>query len=122
MDAVGVDAQARAARVPFVALERQHAHVEHELNEAFGRLLGSGAFTLGAELASFESEFAGYCGVRHCVGTASGTAALALMLRAYGVGSGDEVIVPGHTFIASALAVAHVGATPVLCDVDPEQA
>src|SRR6185437_2835660 len=54
---------------------------------------------------------------RHCVGVASGTAALSLMLEAYGIGPGDEVIVPAHTFIASALAVAHVGATPVLCDV-----
>ena len=54
----------------------------------------------------------------HCVGVSSGTAALSLMFRAHGIGPGDEVIVPGHTFIASALAVAHVGATPVLCDVD----
>ncbi len=102
----------------FVALERQHAGIEHELSAAFVRLLGSSAFTLGAELERFEAEFAEYSEVEHCVGVASGTAALALTLRAYGIGPGDEVIVPGHTFIASALAVAHVGATPVLCDVD----
>ena len=82
------------------------------------RLLGSSAFTLGAEVEQFEAEFADYCDAAHCVGVSSGTAALLLMLRAHGIGPGDEVIVPGHTFIASALAVAHVGATPVLCEVD----
>lgn len=104
--------------VRFVALERQHSRIEDELRETFVRLLGSSAFTLGAEVEQFEAEFARYSEVDHCIGVASGTAALALMLRAYGIGPGDEVIVPGHTFIASALAVAHVGATPVLCDVD----
>jgi dTDP-3-amino-3,4,6-trideoxy-alpha-D-glucose transaminase len=89
------------------------------LNEAFARLLGSSAFTLGAELEAFEAEFAAYCETEACIGVASGTAALALVLRASGIGPGDEVVVPGHTFIASALAVAHAGATPVLCDVEP---
>lgn len=102
----------------FVALELQHAQIECELKKAFTRLLESSAYILGHEVDHFEAEFAEYCGVGHCVGVASGTAALALMLRAYGIGRGDEVIVPAHTFIASALAVAHVGATPVLCDVD----
>jgi dTDP-4-amino-4,6-dideoxygalactose transaminase len=105
-------------RVRFVALERQHAPIEHKLHGAFLRLLRSSAFTLGDEVDRFEADFAGYCGVAHCVGVGSGTAALSLMLEAYGVGPGDEVIVPAHTFIATALAVAHVGATPVLCDVD----
>jgi dTDP-4-amino-4,6-dideoxygalactose transaminase len=114
LDAPAVLAQ---QRVGFVALERQHARIENELSEAFARLLGSSAFTLGTELEQFEAAFAEYSEVEHCIGVASGTAALSLMLRAYGVGPGDEVIVPGHTFIASALAVAHVGARPVLCDV-----
>jgi dTDP-3-amino-3,4,6-trideoxy-alpha-D-glucose transaminase len=104
--------------VRFVALDRQHAPIEAELCETFARLLGSSAFTLGVEVERFEADFASYCQVSHCVGVSSGTAALSLMLRAYGIGPGDEVIVPGHTFIASALAVAHVGAEPVLCDVD----
>ncbi len=102
----------------FVALERQHAKIERELHAAFARLLSSSAFTLGSELEQFESEFAAYTDVAHCVGVASGTAALSLILRAADVGPGDEVIVPAHTFIASALAVAHVGATPVLVDVE----
>jgi dTDP-4-amino-4,6-dideoxygalactose transaminase len=103
--------------VRFVALDRQHAQIEHELKAAFNAVLGSSAFTLGAELEQFEAEFARYCQTAYCVGVASGTAALSLMMQAYGIGPGDEVIVPAHTFIASALAVAHVGATPVLCDV-----
>ncbi|MBV8217240.1 MAG: DegT/DnrJ/EryC1/StrS family aminotransferase [Solirubrobacterales bacterium] len=102
----------------FVALERQHIPIDHELNGAFLRVLCASAFTLGEEVERFEQEFAAYCEVAHCVGVASGTAALSLILESYGIGPGDEVIVPAHTFIASALAVAHVGATPVLCDVE----
>ena len=113
-----VEAAVAHQRVRFVALERQHAQLENELHEAFARVVGSSAFTLGSELEQFEAAFAEFSEVEHCVGVASGTAALALTLRAYGIGPGDEVIVPGHTFIASALAVAHVGARPVLCDVD----
>ena len=105
-------------RVRFAALDLQHSAIKNELHAAFDRLLDSSAFTLGAEVEQFEEEFARYCEVEHCVGVSSGTAALTLILRAYNVGPGDEVIVPAHTFIASALAVLHVGATPVLCDVD----
>ena len=104
-------------RVRFAALHLQHAELNAELHAAFERLLGSNAFTLGSEVERFEDEFASYCESDQCVGVSSGTAALTLMLRAYGIGPGDEVIVPAHTFIASALAVAHAGATPVLCDV-----
>ncbi len=106
--------------VRFVALERQHARIEHKLHGAFVRLLCSSAFTLGVEVERFEVDFAEYCGTDHCVGVGSGTAALGLTLQAYGIGPGHEVVVPAHTFIASALAVAHVGATPVLCDVDEQ--
>lgn len=108
---------ARPEPVRFAALHLQHAPLRARLRATFDRLLNSSAFTLGAELEAFEADFAEYCQVDHCVGVSSGTAALSLMLRGYGIGPGDEVIVPAHTFIASALAVAHVGATPVLCDV-----
>ena len=104
-------------RVRFGALDLQHEPIKQELRAAFDRVLASSAFTLGSEVEDFEAEFAGYCEVQHCVGVSSGTAALTLLLRAYNIGPGDEVIVPAHTFIASALAVAYVGATPVLCDV-----
>jgi dTDP-4-amino-4,6-dideoxygalactose transaminase len=109
--------RAATDKVRFVALDLQHAAVEGELRAAFDRLLRSSAFTLGSEVEQFEAEFARYCNVEQCVGVSSGTAALTLLLRAYNIGPGDEVIVPAHTFIASALAVIHVGATPVLCDV-----
>ena len=102
----------------FVALDKQHGIIEKELTQAFARLLRSSAYTLGAEVEQFEAEFADYCETGHCVGVSSGTAALALVLRAAGIGPGDEVIVPAHTFIASALGAVHAGATPVLCDVD----
>src|SRR5438552_16958479 len=105
------------SRIPFVALDRQHAPIRDELRAAFDRVVAASAFVLGEEVVAFEDEFATYCGVKHCVGVASGTAALTLTLQAAGIEPGDEVIVPAHTFIASALAVVHAGATPVLCDV-----
>jgi dTDP-4-amino-4,6-dideoxygalactose transaminase len=101
-----------------VDLAREHAPLADELRAAFDRVLGASAFILGEEVASFEGEFAAYCGVEHCVGVGSGTAALSLALTAAGVGHGDEVIVPAHTFIATALGVTQAGATPVFCDVE----
>jgi dTDP-3-amino-3,4,6-trideoxy-alpha-D-glucose transaminase len=106
------------AAVPFVALERQHAALADELHAAFDRVARQSAFILGEEVERFESEFAEFCSVSHCVGVASGTAALTIALIASGIGPGDEVIVPGHTFISSALAVVHAGATVVFCDVE----
>jgi dTDP-4-amino-4,6-dideoxygalactose transaminase len=103
--------------VPFVGLARQHAALSGQLRDAFARVLGADAFILGTEVDAFEREFAEYCGAHECVGVASGTAALALALIAAGIGPGDEVVVPAHTFIASALGVLHAGATPVFCDV-----
>jgi dTDP-3-amino-3,4,6-trideoxy-alpha-D-glucose transaminase len=103
--------------VPFVGLARQHATLRDQLREAFERVLDADAFILGGEVESFEREFADHCRARECVGVASGTAALALALIAAGIGRGDEVVVPAHTFIASALGVLHAGATPVFCDV-----
>jgi dTDP-4-amino-4,6-dideoxygalactose transaminase len=104
--------------VPFTSLQRQHEPIAQELRLAFDRITRSSRFILGSEVEAFEAEFAAYCEAPHCVGTASGTAALTLALIAAGIGAGDEVIVPGHTFIASALAVVHAGATPVFCDVE----
>jgi dTDP-3-amino-3,4,6-trideoxy-alpha-D-glucose transaminase len=104
--------------VPFAALERQHAALGNALATAFDRVVGSSAFVLGEEVECFEAEFASACGVDRCVGVSSGTAALTLAMKAAGIGAGDEVIVPAHTFIASALGVVHAGATPVFCDVE----
>ena len=109
-----------SAAVPFIDLKRQHDALEEEFRSAFARIVGASAFILGSEVDEFEREFADYCGVRECVGVASGTAALGLALMAAGIGAGDEVILPAHTFIASALGVVHAGATPVLCDVESD--
>jgi dTDP-3-amino-3,4,6-trideoxy-alpha-D-glucose transaminase len=104
--------------VPFVDLLRQHAPLATELRAAFDRVMGSSGFILGEEVERFESEFAAYCGAAHCVGVGSGTAALMIMLEAAGIGPGDEVIVPAHTFVATALAVVHAGAAPVCAEVE----
>lgn len=92
------------------------------LDEALSRVVASGKFILGPEVAAFEEEFAAYLGARHCVGVANGTDALAIALRSLGVGPGDEVVMPSFTFYATAEAAADVGAVPVFCDVDPETA
>lgn len=113
-----VQEQAAQQVVPFVGLRRQHEALSEQLRAAFERVMLADAFILGGEVEAFEREFAGYCQVADCVGVASGTAALALTLMAAGIGPGDEVVVPAHTFIASALAVLHAGATPVFCDVE----
>jgi dTDP-4-amino-4,6-dideoxygalactose transaminase len=105
--------------VPFVALDREHAPIAHELRAAFDRVVGRSAFILGDEVERFEASWASECRTTHCVGMASGTAALTVLLRAAGIGRGDEVIAPAHTFIATALAIVHAGAVPVLCDVEP---
>ena len=106
-------------QIPFVDLARQHQPIAAELHAAFERVLGASSYILGEEVARFEGEFASYCGVSHCVGVASGTAALTIAALAAGIQPGDEVIVPAHTFVASALGLSHAGAVPVFCDVDP---
>jgi dTDP-4-amino-4,6-dideoxygalactose transaminase len=106
-------------KVPFLDLKSINGERREALLEALARVVDSGRYILGAETEAFEREFADYCGVKHCVGVGNGLDALELMLRAYGVGPGDEVIVPANTFIATWLAVTGVGATPV--PVDPAQ-
>ncbi len=92
------------------------------LQEALARVVESGKFILGPEVAAFEEEFASYLGVRHCVGVANGTDALAIALRSLGVQPGDEVVMPSFTFYATAEAAADIGAVPVFCDVAPDTA
>ena len=104
-------------RIPFLDLGPVHAEIRPQLDAAIARVLDSDSYVLGRELASFEAEFAAFCGTAHCVGVASGLDALHLVLRAYGVGPGDEVIVPAHTFVATWLAVTYCGARPVAVDV-----
>ena len=104
--------------VPFVSFRPMEAELNEELHQAFQRVLDNSWYIGGPEDGAFEHAFAEYCGVSHCVGCGNGLDALFLILKAYGIGEGDEVIVPSNTFIATALAVSYTGATPVF--VEPE--
>lgn len=103
----------------FFELDTAEPDLRIELDAAYERVLASGQLILGPELAAFETEFAAYCGAAHTIGVGNGLDALVLALRAAGVGSGDEVIVPSHTFAATWLAVTQAGARPVPVDPDP---
>ncbi len=106
-------------RIPLVDLSAQHREIAAEVRAGFDAVMQNGAFILGPPVAEFEARFAAFSGVAHCIGVANGTDALELALRALDIGAGDEVILPANTFIASALAVARAGASPVLVDCDP---
>ena len=105
--------------VPFLNLKAPHDELRAELREAFERVLDSGWYILGNEVKQFEKEFAAYCEAEHCIGVGNGLEALHLILRAYGIGDGDEVIVPSNTYIATWLAASYAGATPV--PVEPDE-
>ena len=107
-------------RVPFLDLAGPHAELGQRLSAATSRVVASNNFVLGPEVARFESEWAGYCGVEHAIGVGNGLDALHLILRALDVGPGDEVIVPANTFIATWLAVTMSGAVPVSVASDYE--
>ncbi len=109
-----------ANMIPYADLAAQHATIRQGLEEAALEVLFGGAFTLGRHVTEFETAFASYCGCVHGVGVNSGTSALHLTLVAFGIGPGDEVIIPAFTFIATAAAVMYAGARPVLVDVDPD--
>lgn len=104
--------------IDFLNLKRVNAPHADAIAAGIARVLESGWYVLGKECEAFEAEFAAYCEVDHCVSVANGLDALHLILRAYGIGAGDEVIVPSHTFIATWLAVSQVGATPVPVEPD----
>ena len=104
--------------VPFLDLGPGLDELAPELEAAMTRVVASRWFILGPELDAFEREFAAYCGARHCIGVGNGLAAISLLLRAYGVGPGDEVVVPAYTFVATWLGVSETGATPVPVAVD----
>jgi len=105
--------------VPFLDLKSLHREMQGELAAACNRVVESGSYIQGGELQAFEDEFAAYCGTRHCVGVGNGLDALHLILRGYGIGPGDEVIVPANTYIATWLAVSYAGARPVPVEPDP---
>ena len=104
--------------VPFLELLPGTQELRAEIDVAIARVLDSGWYLLGEELAAFEAAWAAYCGATHCVAVGSGLDALRFILEAHGIGPGDEVLVPGQTFIATWLAVSAIGAQPVPVEVD----
>ena len=104
--------------VAFFDPRREEAAVGGAIDAALARVRASGSLVLGPEVEAFESAFAAFCGVGHCVGVGNGTDALQLLLRADGIGPGDEVLVPAYTAVATWMAVSLVGATPVGVDVE----
>lgn len=114
--------------IPFLDLKSPYLELKGELDAAYHRVMESGWYILGKEVEAFETEFASYCETKYCIGVANGLDALHLIVRAYGIGPGDEVIVPANTYIATWLAVTHAGATPVpvepderTCNIDPQR-
>jgi dTDP-4-amino-4,6-dideoxygalactose transaminase len=106
--------------IPLHDLKRENLVIGGVVRDVFHRVQENGWFILGKELTAFEREFASYIGSSYCIGVNSGSDALVLALRAAGVTKGDEVILPSHTFIATADAVVRNGATPVFADITPE--
>lgn len=107
-------------KVPILDLKPAYDELRAELDAAYHRVMESGWLLLGKELESFEREYAANIGVKHCLGVANGLEAMQLVFMARGIGPGDEVIVPSHGYIATWLAVTHVGAKPVPCEPDPQ--
>lgn len=104
--------------IPFLDLKSINLRQQEQLHSALVRVLESGWYILGKETESFEKEFAAYCGVKYCIGVGNGLEALHLVLRAWGIGQGDEVIVPSNTYIATWLAVSYAGARPIPVEPD----
>ena len=104
--------------VPFVSFKPLERELDKPLREAFARVYERSWYIDGAEDQAFEKAFAAYCDSAYCVGCGNGLDALLLVLKAWGIGAGDEVLVPSNTFIATALAVTYVGATPVFVEPD----
>lgn len=106
-------------QVPFLDMKAPYVELKIELDAAYQGVMESGWYVLGKEVEAFEQEFAQYCGVKHCIGVGNGLDALFLVLKAWGIGEGDEVIVPANTYIATWLAVTYTGAKVV--PVEPDE-
>lgn len=108
--------------VPFLDLQAQYQSIKAQVEPAIAQVLDSSAYVLGPAVEQFEADFANYCGTKHCVGVGSGTSALELLFRAFGITAGDELIIPANTFFATAEAISIIGAVPVLVDCNEDDA
>ena len=106
--------------IKFLDLHKVNERFRTDLDLATKRVLDSGWYLLGKECEAFEHEFAAYCGVKNCIGCANGLDALKLIIQAYGIGAGDEVIAPANTYIASLISISANGSVPVLVEPDPQ--
>lgn len=104
--------------IPFVSFEPMHEEIKDEMLNKFKEVYEKNWFIQGEEVEKFEEEFANYCDAKYCIGCGNGLDALYLILRGYGIGNGDEVIVPSNTYIATALAVTYAGAKPIFVEPD----
>lgn len=108
--------------VPFLDLQAQYRSLKAEIDPAIQKVLDTSSYILGPAVEAFEKDFAAYCGTEFCIGVNSGTAAISLLMRAHGIGPGDEVITVTNSFFASAEAISDIGATPILVDCEEETA
>lgn len=106
--------------IPYLNLKALHEPIREELDEVYKTVMDNNWYIMGSYLEQFEHAFAKFCGAKYCVGVGNGLDALRIILQAYGIGEGDEVIVSANTFIASVLAITYVGAVPVLIDAQKE--
>lgn len=106
-------------KVPFLDMKAPYLELQEEIDLVYRRVMDSGWYILGKEVEAFEAEFAAYCGTKYCIGVGNGLDALHLIVRAMGIGAGDEVIVPANTYIASWLGVSLAGAIPI--PVEPDE-
>ena len=104
--------------IKFLDLYKINERFREEIDARIKQVLDSGWYLLGNQDKEFEKNFAAYCGTKHCIGVANGLDALNLIIKAYGFGAGDEIIVPANTYIASILAISETGCTPVLVEPD----
>lgn len=105
-------------KINYLDLKRIHEPIRMEIEETFSSVLDESWYIQGQYCEEFEKAFAEYCGTRYCIGVGNGLDAIRLILEAYNIGAGDEVIIPANTFIATALAVSYVGATPIFVDAN----
>jgi dTDP-4-amino-4,6-dideoxygalactose transaminase len=107
-------------KIPFVDLKAQYSEIKEEVNIAINNILDNTSFIMGKPVEEFENAFAAYCNAKNCIGVSSGTSALYIALKAIGIKEGDEVIVPSHTFIATAEAALELNAKVIFAEVDKE--
>ncbi len=107
-------------KIPFVDLYAQYQTIKSDIDTAIERTIKQSSYIGGAAIKDFENSFAGYLGVKHVIACGNGTDSLEIILKAWGIGEGDEVIVPAHSWISTSEAVGNVGALPVFVDVEPD--